>query len=106
VQRGAYIEDFIFDVVVDEPGRPASVIEVLSFAAPRKDWTPVEQDAGHFLYATHELDVSASAVIQPPENGRADPAHESYDRVVRWLGRAGISHGTLEDLQQEQLSLA
>jgi hypothetical protein len=106
VKRGAYIEDFIFDVVVEDPGEPRSVIEVLSFAAPRKDWTPIEHDAGHFLYAANELEVAPSAVIQPPENGTADAAHESYERVVRWLTRARIPHRTLEDLKQEQLTLA
>jgi hypothetical protein len=106
VQRGAYIEDFIFDVVVEEGDQLPSVIEVLSFAAPRKDWTPIEHDAGHFLYATSELDVPASAIIQPPENGGADPAHEAHERVLRWLKRSGISYRTLEDLRQEQLTIA
>jgi hypothetical protein len=106
VKRGAYIGDFIFDVVVEDRGKPKSVIEVLSFATPRKDWTPVEHDAGHFLYAANELHIEPSAVIQPPENGGADPAHESYDRVLRWLEHAQIPHRTLEDLKQEQLTLA
>ena len=55
-RRGAYIDDFIFDIVV-EGEHERAVFEVLSFAVGRKDWTPVERDAGHFLYAMTKLGV-------------------------------------------------
>jgi hypothetical protein len=81
-RRGVYIDDFIFDVVI-ENGGPASVLEVLSFAVPRKDWTPIERDAAHFLYALRRVNADGRAVIQPP--AEAPAATASYERILRWL---------------------
>jgi hypothetical protein len=81
-RRGAYVDDFLFDVVIENGGQ-ASVLEVLSFAAPRKDWAPIERDAGHFLYALQRLALNGTAVIQPP--GDDSKALESWERVRRWM---------------------
>lgn len=102
-RRGAYIDDFIFDVVV-ENGGPTSVFEVLSFAVPRKDWTPIERDAAHFLYALGRVEeVEPRAVIQPPPEGRAGTT--SYERVRRWLDDEEIPMLAPDELSAEQLAL-
>jgi hypothetical protein len=99
-KRGSYIDDFIFDVVLEGPRKTRTVLEVLSFATPRKDWTAVERDAGHFLYALSRLDVPGRAVIQPPadRNGAA----ESYERVRRWLEADDVPTVEPEDLLEPQ----
>jgi hypothetical protein len=103
-RRGAYVRDFIFDVVIDQTRvRPASVLEVLSFAAPRKDWTPVERDAGHFLYALGRLEIAGKAVVQPPAAGNG--AAQSYDRVRRWLEDEKVPIVEPEQLVEKQLVL-
>jgi hypothetical protein len=102
-RRGAYIDDFIFDVVVPNGG-PTSVLEVLSFAVPRKDWTPIEQDAAHFLYALGRVDdIEGRAVIQPPAEGRAGRA--SYDRIRRWLDDENVPTLAPDELIPSQLAL-
>jgi hypothetical protein len=101
-RRGAYIEDFIFDIVV-EGEHDRVVFEVLSFAVERKDWTPVERDAGHFLYAVQRLGVDSRAVVQPPVNGAT--AAESYQRVCRWLETEKVRIVAPEDLTDRQLAL-
>jgi len=101
-RRGAYIDDFIFDVVVPN-GQQTSVYEVLSFAVPRKDWTPVERDAAHFLYALGRVnDLEGKAVIQPPSEGRAGTT--SYERVRRWLDDEDVRMLAPDELT-EQLAL-
>jgi hypothetical protein len=105
VARGAYIEDFIFDAVLEGNGKGPSVFEVLSFAAPRKDWTPLERDAGHFLYALGELTVgAATAVVQPPAESDAD-ALASYKRIDKWLEKHDVARKSLDDLQATQIAL-
>lgn len=105
VQRAHYIEDFIFDVVLNGPSTKPTVVEVLSFAAPRKDWTPVEKDAGHFLFAVASLGVAGRAVIQGPGEDSDRSATEPYDRVRRWLDRADVPIQAPEDLVAQQLAL-
>jgi hypothetical protein len=98
-RRGSYIDDFIFDIVVPNGAR-TSVFEVLSFAAPRKDWTPVERDAAHFLYALGRVtDVEGTAVIQPPPDRRAGTA--SYERVRRWFGDEAVTTVAPDDLASQ-----
>jgi hypothetical protein len=103
VRRGAYIEDFIFDVIVDE-ARGHRAIEVLSFAAPRKDWSPVEKDAGHFLFALQQLAVPGAAVVQPPPP-ELDEAVEPYARVRRWLDQADVPVSAPDDVMSGALTL-
>jgi hypothetical protein len=89
--------------VIDEAQKKPAVLEVLSFAVPRKDWTPVERDAGHFLYALSRLDVAGRAVIQPPHGGNG--AVESYERVLRWLEAERVPTVEPEELVPTQLEL-
>jgi hypothetical protein len=102
-RRGAYIDDFIFDVVIEETGDRPPVLGVLLFAAPRKDWTPIERDAGHFLYALRRLDIPGRAVVQPPPPGNG--AAQSYDRVLRWLNDERVQVVELDQLVDTQLVL-
>lgn len=101
-QRGVYIDDFIFDVVVQNGGT-RSVLEVLSFAAPRKDWTPIERDAAHFLYALSHVDAEGRAVVQPPAD--LAPAASSFKRVLRWFDDEGVPTLSPEELTDSQLAL-
>jgi Protein of unknown function (DUF3037) len=92
VERAAYLDDFLFDVVItDAPGHADAprVISVLSFASSRKDWSPIEKDAGHFLYAREQLGLPASAVLQEPAQGASD-AREHFERVQRWMTDASV----------------
>lgn len=92
VRRGAYLDDFIFDVVVDgapQPGAPR-VVSVLSFASPRRDWIAVEKDAGHFLFGRNALNVDALAVVQRPTDSTPG-AREPFERVNRWLQDAHVT---------------
>jgi hypothetical protein len=103
--RGQYVNDVLFDIVI-ENGKPETprVIEVLSFGGDRKDWTPVEHDAGHFLFGRREAGVDARAIIHPPTSGNG--ASESYRRVSRWLDHEDVPTVTLQDfLQTPQQSL-
>jgi hypothetical protein len=104
VRRGAYIQDFIFDVIVDEAHgyRP---VEVLSFAAPRKDWSPLEKDAGHFLFALQQLEVAGAAVVQPPPP-ELEEASEPYARIRRWFDRAEVPVSAPDEVTSGALSLA
>jgi hypothetical protein len=106
VERGAYIGDYIFDAILRR-GNRRRALEVLSFAAPRKDWTPVERDAGHFLFALRELSIKGAAVIQPPTEGVSEGAKLTYDRIRRWLRKADVSVATAEEAlnPQQQLDL-
>jgi hypothetical protein len=101
-KRGAYVDDFLFDVVV-ESKRATTVIEVLSFATARKDWAPIERDAGHFLYAVGRVGLPGRAVIEPPSDG--DGAQASFERVLRWLKRENVPSLRPDELDEVQLSL-
>jgi len=105
VNRGSYVQDFIFDAVLESQSGH-SVMEVLSFAAPRKDWAPIERDAGHFLFAINELSLPASAVLAPPREDSASSASEHYAKVMRWLERHDVPFATTTDLTEGRASLA
>jgi hypothetical protein len=104
--RGQYVEDVLFDIVIQNGDPRPTVVEVLSFAGERKDWTPVEHDAGHFLYGCQRVDVAARAVILPPaDDGRAIA---TYDRISQWFQDAAIPSTTLDEFletPQEALEL-
>jgi hypothetical protein len=104
VRRGAYINDFIFDAILRR-GKKRSVVEVLSFATPRKDWTPIEWDAGHFLFALRELDVQGTVVVQEPTAAVPQSGRESYRRVMRWLQKADIPVASPQEIIEPRLSL-
>lgn len=101
VRRGAYVDDFIFDAVISEGPNPR-VLEVLSFAPVRKDWTAVEQDAGHFIFALQQVGVTGSAVIQPPTEASAPQASKHYERVRRWLDKFDVPVARPKDILQKQ----
>lgn len=105
VQRGAYVDDFIFDAVLDT-GKGRNVIEVLSFAAPRKDWAPIERDAGHFLFAKEELSLPGSAVVAPPRHHATASATEHYTKVRRWLDKHDVRVATLDELADGTVTFA
>jgi hypothetical protein len=107
VNRGHYVEDFLFDAVVKEgPRQPASALEVLSFATAAKEWTGAEHDAGHFLYAVEQVRLQPLAVVQPPDRERsADTAAVSFKRVMRWFDKAGVRTVEPSELADPQLAL-
>lgn len=88
--RGRYVSDFLFDVTIQRPAKRPLVLQVLSFATQRRDWTPVEHDAGHFLYALGKVDASGATVIQPPPDTGTHDAFVSHGRVHRWFEREGV----------------
>jgi hypothetical protein len=104
VRRGEYVGDFIFDaLVLREEGTVA--YDVLSFASAKKDWTPAERDAGHFLYGIGRLGVSGVAVIQPPTAESQPEALISFDRVRQWFDHAAVPVREPEELADPQLAL-
>lgn len=107
VKVAAYLGDFVFDAVVNGKGAPTTAVEVLSFATPRKDWTPVEKDAGHFLFALERLPkVHGLAVVQPPEEVSTEgEALIPYERVHRWFDQAGVPVRVPDELVDEQLMM-
>jgi hypothetical protein len=104
LRRSGYVDDFMFDVVLENGEKPA-VLEVLSFAAPRKDWTPVERDAGHFLYAVRTLELPGRGVVQPPSDQVGNGNVESYERVLRWFDHEGVPVVEPGELVDTQLAL-
>jgi hypothetical protein len=101
VRRGTYLKDFLFDAIVDtKQGHRA--LEVLSFATTAQSWTPVEHDAGHFLFALQEADLNGIAVIHPPSDESHQNAVHSYRRVTRWFDKADVP-STLPDKVGDEL---
>jgi hypothetical protein len=98
VKRGEYVGQFIFDAVIDSGQRP-SVIEVLSFAGDRKDWIPIQHDAGYFIYALDRVELRGSAVVQPPTSPNAAVV---YENVRGWLDDAKVKTLTADELRVEQ----
>lgn len=99
VRRSSYLSDHIFDAIAD--GVRPSVFEILSFASPLKDWTPIEKDAGHFLYAMRQVDADPRAVIQPPPDEATDEARVSFDRIRRWLDQEKVPVLAPADLEAQ-----
>jgi hypothetical protein len=104
VKRGHYINDFIFDAVLERTGGPRAV-EVLSFATQRKNWAPVERDAGHFLFALQQLDIPGQAIVQPPSEASAENAELPYERITRWLDKFDVPVLTPEEALDPQAAL-
>jgi hypothetical protein len=102
-RRGQYVGDFIFDVVI-EPEATPTVVEVLSFAAERKNWTPIEQDAAHFLYGLRllreEREIEGRAVVEPPGDGESGA--QTHERVLRWFEHDGVPRYSPEELADHQ----
>jgi len=89
VRRGSYVDDYLFDAVVDHDGH-RSALEVLSFATGARHWTPVEHDAGHFLYAIGAVGLSGVAVVEPPGPDSQRSATDAFNRVNRWFQHANL----------------
>lgn len=105
VRRGEYVDDFVFDAVIDRP-QGILVCDVLSFATIRKDGIPVERDAGHFLYGIGRLHLSGMAVIQPPRDESSDQVRTSFERVRHWFEEASVPVHAPDDLTVPQMSLS
>lgn len=93
---GQYVDGFLFDIVVQNGHTQPTVLEILSFAGERKDWTPVEYDAGHFLYGCQQLGIEARAVVVPPSADNGGTL--SYERVRRWLSQEDVGILTEDEL--------
>lgn len=89
VRRGEYISDFFFDALVDVEGTTMA-FDVLSFVGTKKEWTPMERDAGHFLYGLGRLHVPGRAVVQPPGEASSVAAETAWARVCRWFENADV----------------
>lgn len=96
VLRSQYVDDFLIDVVVDAPS--PTLGEVLSFASGAQDMVPIENDAGHFLYALQRLQKDGLAVVEPPPADAARPVREAHARVLRWFGNAGVPVQRIDEL--------
>jgi hypothetical protein len=83
------IETFAFDLALFDGGTRV-VTDVLSFATPAHDWSPVEHDAGHFLYAKERVGLPAFAVVQPPTEISHPNAVTAHGRILGWLDEAKI----------------
>jgi hypothetical protein len=103
VKRGHYLGDFIFDIVIEDVQQP-SVMEVLSFATATRNWTPVEHDAGHFLYALQHVNRRGLAIIQPPSAASDPGATPACERVKRWFEDAQVDTFEPEEMEARQLS--
>jgi hypothetical protein len=90
VERGAYLNDYILDAVASPSGRPRLPIHTLSFALPNRDWSHVERDTGHFLFAIGRLNEKGVCVMQPPTEISRSSAIDSLGRVTRWLTSEGV----------------
>jgi hypothetical protein len=104
VGRGEYIGDFIFDAVVDAPEH-RTILEVLSFAPTRKDWTPVLHDAGHFLFALERIDESGAAFVEPPGEAGDQKARLAFERATRWFADSKVRVLRPDDLNNGQEAL-
>ena len=104
VRRDDYYRDFGFDLII-ESGEKPRVVEALSFATPANDFSPVEHDAGHFLYAMQHVGVPGFAVIQPPSDVSSINARRSHERVLGWLESSPVPWFVLSDLRNEEIRL-
>jgi hypothetical protein len=96
VGRGQYLDDFIFDAVLEEPNAP--LLGVLSFATSARNFVGTEQSAGHFLYGLENVGRSGLAIIAPPTASSHENANLSFHRVSRWLQRADCAVASPEEV--------
>ena len=106
VKLAEYVDDFVFDAVVEkQTSRRPVVAEILSFATDRKDWIPMEHDAGHFLYAMDQVSLKGFAVVQPPAPNGPKAARKAHDRVLRWFGKEQVSVLSPKELDNGSFAL-
>lgn len=103
VRRGEYVEDFIFDMVIETAASRPALAEVLSFATTAKNWTNTEYDAGHFLYALGRLQAPGFTVIQPPSEMSEQTAVTAYERIRRWFDAANVPVFQPAELAEQEL---
>lgn len=104
VRRGDYFGDFLFDAIID--GQRDVAVEVLSFATTAQKWTPVEHDAGHFLFALERVGIPGVAVLFRPSDSSHQNAVSSYDRICRWFAAAGVQVADPESVENVLVSLS
>ena len=90
VRRSSYLNDFVFDAIVEPGDKTPTAVEVLSFAVDKVDWTRVERDAGHFLFAISRVAADPLCVVQPPSVSGEVEAKRSHDRIRQWLDTESI----------------
>lgn len=90
VRRGYRLGGFLFDAVVDVADKPVA-IEVLSFNHPRKIWTAVEHDAGHFLLGTMKVGARPAAVVESPGAASQAAAYDAHTRVMGWFADGEVN---------------
>ncbi len=106
VHRSEYVDDILFDALVERTVGGPLACDILSFAAPKQDWVPAERDAGHFLFGLGRLHLAGMAVIQPPTVDSRPEAHTSFERVRRWFEQASVPVREPDELAQSQLHLS
>jgi Protein of unknown function (DUF3037) len=99
VRRSDYLQDHQFDAIVESEAEDTRTVAALSFASGARDWTSVERDAGHFLYAASRVDARPSAVMQPPTDASLASAKSAYERVRRWFEREEVVAVELTDIE-------
>jgi hypothetical protein len=103
VRRSEYVGDFVFDALVDSD-EGLIAFDVLSFGQSKKDWTPAEHDAGHFLYGLERVNLPGVAVIQPPIEGHEE-AQVSFERVRHWFEDADVPVRRPDEVTDPQVAL-
>jgi hypothetical protein len=98
VRVGQYQGDFLLDALVESDRDGDYAVHTQSFDAMRRDWSSVEHQAAHFLYAIGKLNQRAISVIEPPASDVESAATVSYQRIGRWLGDAGVEVASLSTL--------
>jgi hypothetical protein len=98
VRIGQYVNDFLLDAVIEPRDQPLVAVHAQSFDSDRKEWAPIEHEAGHFLYAVHRLRREAIFVVEPPSQSAPEAASTSYERISRWLVDAGVALATTPSL--------
>ncbi len=86
----AYVDEFLFDGVLNRRGRTVCAMHVSSFAARTLDLRSVERDVGHFLFAAPRVAAKCVAVIQPPPDGSGADNRRMHERVTEWLEDASV----------------
>lgn len=104
VARGEYVSDFLFDAVVHT--RKGPLIDVFSFGTTQtRRWGPVEEHAGHFLFALSRVRRPGLAVVAPPSPVAAPPAVDSYQRVTSWLADEGCEIASPETIAERAMRI-
>ena len=93
VRVGEYLDDFLIDaLIVQARDNPPAIIHAQTFDGARRDWSRLEQETAHFLFASEQIRGEAICVVQPPtERNGVEAGARSYSRVERWIADAGAA---------------